>query len=368
MSFILFILIFVFSSPIHAGNNLIITCSSSACLKSSTLPLFNESDLAPGFSNSQTLTVINNRSNGCNLLFKLNSNSSSNLLSSVQSISLVSDSTVWYSGSLNNLFDKKNHQLGHIDTNQYKDYQWTVSINQSAGNEYQQLSNSFNIDFNFMCDDDNSTSDSLCHDLVSSPPPRNFKAIGGQNSVTLTWDEPTGDFTYYLIAYSEDDHAATYGNPNVGGRGTNSYTINNLSAGITYFFKIRTGNGCASGPFSTIISATPGGQVLLNPPPATSFKSGVLGVQDSIPSVTGSVEGVNCTNIFPFAFLLAILVNLIISPYRFITLIISLLSFIFDYYLSKNTCQKYPYFFFANIFSFLFPLILSLKIKHKKLY
>jgi len=370
MSLILLILIFVFSSPILAGNDIVITCSSSGCFKSSNLPFFNESNLAPGFSNNQTLKVINNRLNGCNLLFKLNSNSSANLLSSVQTISLVSDNTVWYSGSLSNLFDKKEHQLGHIDTNQYKDYQWTVSINQTAGNEYQQLTNSFDIDFNFMCDDDNNIniSDSLCHDTTPSRFPQNVKAFGGQNSVTLTWEEPSDGFTYYLIAYSEENHAATYGNPNVGGKGTSSYTVNNLSAGTQYFFKIRTGNGCASGPFSAIISATPSGQVIVNPPPATSFQSSILGVQETLSITTDSVEGDSCTNIFPFAYILAFLINLIFYRYHLITFIISLLSLVFDYFSLKYLCQKYPYFFIANLFSFLLPLILSFKKNHKKLY
>lgn len=376
---LLFIFFICFSSPVFAGNDITITCTTDSCTKSHELPFFNELNIAPGFTQSQTLRVINNRADNCNLLFKLNSTSPPNNLSTVQTLSLVSGSTVWYSGPFSDLLDNNTHQLGNIDGGQYKDYLWTLSLNQSAGNEYQLQNNNFDIDFNFSCDTESITpvptsttnentttnTDPQCRDTAPSLTPQNLRAISGQNSVALFWDEPTDNFTYYLIVYSDNPSAATYGNPNVGGKGTSSYTVNNLSAGTIYYFKIRTGNGCAPGVFSTIVLATPSGQVLVNPPPADAFQPGVLGVQDTLPSTTSSVEGVSCSNIFPFAFLLALLVNLIISPYRFITLIISILSLIFDYYLSKSSCQKYPYFYIFNIFSFLIPLMFSFR-KHQK--
>ena len=376
---LLFIFFICFSSPVFAGNDITITCTTDSCTKSHDLPFFNEINIAPGFTQSQNLKVINNRNDNCNLLFKLNLNSLPNNLSTVQILSLTNGSTVWYSGRFSDLFDNNTHQLGNIDGGQYKDYLWTVSLNQSAGNEYQLQNNNFDIDFNFSCDalpatpvptsttGENSitNTDTQCRDTAPSQIPQNLRAVSGQNTVTLFWDEPTDNFTYYLIAYGDNPDAATYGNPNVGGKGTGFYTVNNLSAGTLYYFKIRTGNGCAPGAFSTIVSATPGGQVLVNPPPATAFQPGVLGVQDTLPSTAGSVQGAKCVNIIPFAFLLALLVNLIISPYRFITLIISLLSLIFDYYLSKSTCQKYPYFYIFNLFSFLIPLLFSYRKRQK---
>jgi len=362
----LILFLFIFAPPLFAGNNLIITCSDSSCIKSSDLPLFNESNIAPGFSNTQNIKIINNRSDSCDLLFKLNRLSSADPLSSVQMLTLTRDNFLWYSGTLHDLSDNKTHELGNIDSSQYKEYQWTFSLNQSVGNEYQLQNNTFDVDFNFTCNEE--SSDNLfCHDSAPSQIPQNLKATSGQNSVTLTWDEATDDFTYYLIAYGEDEHAATYANPHIGGRGTNSYIINNLSAGTIYFFKIRTGNGCAQGPFSTIVSATPGGQTLFAPLPATSFNPGILGVQSTIPT-TSSAETANCIHIFPYAFILALILNLILKPYHIVTLIISLLSLTFDYYLAKYTCQKYPYFYLFNLFSFVLPLILSFKKNHKKLY
>ncbi|MFA5024970.1 MAG: fibronectin type III domain-containing protein [Candidatus Shapirobacteria bacterium] len=381
MKIIIFLIILIiFSSPVFAGNDITITCSTDSCTKSHKLPFFNELNIVPGFINSQTLKVINHRTDSCNLLFKFNPILNSNNLSTVLTLSVVNGSDVWYSGQISDIFDEKTHQLGNIDGNQYKDYRWTISLKQSAGNEFQLQNNYFDISFNFTCDTENVTPvptiasnentssdiDIRCRDATPFQIPQNLRTISGQNTVTLFWDEPTDNFTYYLIAYSNNPDAGKYGNPNIGGKGINSYTINNLSADTIYYFKIRTGNGCASGIFSDIVSAIPNGQVLVNQQPAIGFNSEILGVQDTVPDTTGSVEGVSCVNIFPFAFLLALMVNIIICPYHFITLSISILSLIFDYYLSKSTCQKFPYYYLGNIFSFLLPLIFSLKKKCEK--
>ncbi|MFA6007327.1 MAG: fibronectin type III domain-containing protein [Candidatus Shapirobacteria bacterium] len=360
-----FLLIFVFlffATPVFAGNDLLITCSDTSCSKSSNLPFFNESSLTPGFSHQQILKVINNRSDNCHILFKLNNLSPKNLLSLTLMLAVSNDNTLWYSGSLNDLADNNNHQLGNIDSNQYKDYQWLFSLNQSVDNNYQQLSNSFDLDFNFTCgEEDNSSSDNLCHDIAPTQNPQNLKAISGKNSVTLFWDEPTDNFTYYLIAYSTNDTAATYGNPNVGSRGTKSYLINNLSAGTTYYFKIRTGNGCAPGLFSNIVSAIPKGKILTDTTLSPGFQPNVLGVQntETIFKNINSTPKNTCLSIFPFTFILALVINLILYRYPFIVFIISLFAFLFDYYTTRFTCVKHPYFYFANLVSFLLPLIIS---------
>jgi len=135
-----------------------------------------------------------------------------------------------------------------------------------------------------------SSTSTVCNDTAPSSAPINFKAIAGQNSVTLSWSKPSTTFTYYLIAFSEDASAQKYGNPNIGGPDTLSYTVNQLSAGTKYYFKIRTGNGCTPGPFSTIVSATPSGQVLTDLVPE-GFQENVLGAQTSLtPTPTPTIE------------------------------------------------------------------------------
>lgn len=297
MNIILFILLstwyLVLSTyPVFAGNNLTFTCTDSSCEKSSSLPLFSEQNIYPSYSVSQTTTITNNRSTNCNLNFKLNQKSNTDLLSPALTISSVGDTTVWYSGSLESLFDDNTHTLGSISANNSKIINWTTSFNQDAGNEFQNKSNIFDIDFNFTCDDPPSSSPSdnnnapTCNDITPTNTPQNFSAIPGQNSVILNWTKPTGNFTYYLIAFGDDQNADKYGNPNIGGPDTTSYIVNGLSSDTTYYFKIRTGNGCAPGPFSGIISVTPGGQVLINPIVPAGFQPGVLGTETTTPNTT----------------------------------------------------------------------------------
>ena len=69
------------------------------------------------------------------------------------------------------------------------------------------------------------------------------------------------------------------------------YVVNNLSGGITYYFRVRAGNGCNGGPYSNEISATPGGAVISGP--AAGFTEGVLGVntEQSSNSVEATSSG-----------------------------------------------------------------------------
>jgi hypothetical protein len=368
---ITFLFLFIFSfSPAIAGNNITMTCNSSDCSKSTDLPLFNETNAAPGNVFSQTVSVVNNRAANCNLLFKLNSNLETDLLSSALTVSLVSGPTVWYSGLLSNLFDGQNHQLGSIPNNSTKDFLWTVSFNQEAGNEYQSASNLFDLDFNFTCDDEPTTTTTSitststgCSDSVPSGIPQNLTAIAGTNSVTLNWTEPSGDFTYYLIAFGTTPSADTYGNPNIGGKGTTSYTVGSLSAGQTYYFKIRVGNGCVPGQFSTIISATPGGRVFIIPEIPAGFQENVLGIQETVapiieePSILGEQLSVCQKRFFPWIALLVFLLNLILAKKKIITFLLTALLLIVDYLILKNNC---PWLWAYDLSTFIVPRILAI--------
>ncbi len=123
-----------------------------------------------------------------------------------------------------------------------------------------------------------------CTNSAPGGAPSFTKAVAGTNSVTLFWNEAPDPVTYYLVTYGASTGAQTYGNPNVGGKGTTSYTINGLSGGTTYYFRVRAGNGCMPGSYSGEISATPGGGFVSGP--AAGFAAGVLGA-----SVKASANG-----------------------------------------------------------------------------
>ncbi|KKR70654.1 MAG: endoglucanase-like protein, nonfunctional [Candidatus Woesebacteria bacterium GW2011_GWA2_40_7b] len=116
-----------------------------------------------------------------------------------------------------------------------------------------------------------------CNDTKPGSAPVLTGAFGGVNSVTLHWTEASDPVSYYLVTYGASSGAQTYGNPNVGGKGTTSYTVSGLSGGRTYFFKVRAGNGCAPGDFSNEVFAIPVGGFISSP--ATGFIPGVLGTE-----------------------------------------------------------------------------------------
>ncbi len=55
-----------------------------------------------------------------------------------------------------------------------------------------------------------------------------------------------------------------YGSTNIGGKGTRTYLVKSLSPNTTYYFKVRGGNGCATGTWSNEISTKTKGLVSFN--------------------------------------------------------------------------------------------------------
>lgn len=77
-------------------------------------------------------------------------------------------------------------------------------------------------------------------------------------SVTLTWIEAQDPVTYYLVAYGRSANIIEYGAPNIGGRGTISFTVGELTNGVKYYFRVRAVNNCKPGKFSNKLPAIPG--------------------------------------------------------------------------------------------------------------
>jgi hypothetical protein len=107
----------------------------------------------------------------------------------------------------------------------------------------------------------------------------------GANSITLTWIDASNPVTYYLVSYGLSSGNYIYGNPNIGGQGTTSFTVGGLTTGKKYFFVVRAGNGCMPGVFSHEVSAVAGASPTPTfIPPDTSADT--AGQSDSIPTDT----------------------------------------------------------------------------------
>jgi hypothetical protein len=98
-----------------------------------------------------------------------------------------------------------------------------------------------------------------CSDYSPSSAPSLTAKSNDAHSITLSWTKAADPVSYYLLSYGVASGKYIYGNPNIGGPATTSYTVGGLSTGKTYYFIVRAGNGCAPGAFSNEVSAVAGG-------------------------------------------------------------------------------------------------------------
>lgn len=120
---------------------------------------------------------------------------------------------------------------------------------------------------------------SSCSDKTPGSTPQLSSAVAsGSNQITLTWKDSSNPVSYYLVSYGIAPGKYIYGNPNVGGQGTTSYTINNLAKGTTYYFAVKAVNGCAPGSFSNEASATTTGGIVANTPTPTPSDTNIQNV------------------------------------------------------------------------------------------
>lgn len=128
----------------------------------------------------------------------------------------------------------------------------------------------------------------ICSDGKPESAPKLTAAIVGVNSVTLSWEEANDPVSYYLIAYGTTPGSLQFGNPNIGSKGTTTFTVSELSGETRYYFRIRAGNGCTPGDYSNELVSTPRG-VAISSRQALGFAPGVLGGQQQ-PSLTVEAE------------------------------------------------------------------------------
>jgi len=107
-----------------------------------------------------------------------------------------------------------------------------------------------------------------CYDSPPGSTPQLISAFAkGSNQIVLTWTGAASPVSHYLLSYGFTSGQYIYGNPNVGGQGTTSYTVGSLSPGKKYYFVVKAVNGCTPGNFSNEVSTIAGGSVVNTPTP-----------------------------------------------------------------------------------------------------
>lgn len=327
LSFVFVFWVFVFGvSGVVLAADLDVSCSDTDCSPASATSIFPNDDWFPGRTVSRTIKVTNTGSGSLSISTRGQNAISNGDLDNVMNLTItrLSDSVVVWGGTLNNFYSTNNIGLTNLGFGQNDNFVYTVSMESGSGNEYQNKKTSFDLVLGFSGGIDSggssgggSSSSSApsaptCNDQVPGSAPVLVSAIGGINSVTLTWTKALDPVSYYLVAYG------SYGNPNVGGKETTSYTVNGLSGGTTYYFRVRAGNGCMPGPFSNELAARPIGSVLAEP--AEGFTQGVLGTTEDlskgISTEAGEIKGeskIACVScIFWPAIILEIILGIIL--------------------------------------------------------
>ncbi len=113
-----------------------------------------------------------------------------------------------------------------------------------------------------------STSTTACNDQTpGTKAPWLYGAIAQDSgSVLLYFTEADNPVNKYVLEYGTQSGNYPYGVQDMGvnSRGQMTFLVKSLSPNTTYYFKVRGGNGCATGSWSNEISATTKGLVSFN--------------------------------------------------------------------------------------------------------
>jgi len=97
-----------------------------------------------------------------------------------------------------------------------------------------------------------------CSSVAPTDAPNLYQVVAVKDTATLYFAPPTSSFDGITISYGLDSNADTYNTTfsqgNTGAAIKN--TVGSLTPNTKYYFKVRANNGCATGPWSTVLSTS----------------------------------------------------------------------------------------------------------------
>jgi hypothetical protein len=100
-----------------------------------------------------------------------------------------------------------------------------------------------------------------CTNTPPATAPTLYQINSVSGSATLYFAPPSSGFDGFTISYGLDSNADSYNVSFSQGptSGAIMYTVNDLTPDTTYYFEVRANNGCAPGPWSSILSSNSSG-------------------------------------------------------------------------------------------------------------
>ncbi|MEX0931763.1 MAG: hypothetical protein WDZ88_03360 [Candidatus Paceibacterota bacterium] len=159
------VLMAVVAVPVSADNGLDVTFEQQ--------PLFNEANFLPGDTVSRTVQVHNTTGATQSVITSTDNESDTNDFSEQFAFEIVdtSDNTVYFSGTLKDLFDGDVANLGSIVNNQTRTFAFKATLNSGTGNAFQGAAIGFDLAVGF-----------FGGEVVTDNPPTNPPGGGGGGS------------------------------------------------------------------------------------------------------------------------------------------------------------------------------------------